>query len=340
MKKIFTKIFTVVFVIFMLAGIMNLSSCTNKNARKSDYLICKKENFEKIKSEIYKEDGYEYNEPGDMINSKALEKSENKLVKDKKYYLVFVFYLKDKENVLFDVDFEICDTTGIYYGEDAVTVNSVTHDTQSKVSMERSDSGDIYLEQSSLSWLRWNYTYVAVEFTPKYSGTFRAEAVMGKSEAMGLDRNNWDVCINASATVFDHASYAESASYATVSNLRYKRAAVDDVYEFSVDFDIDVSENSSSPGYVYCVVYMHYGDNANGPWDGVVINNADTAHFRELNCEYGKMLLFSYKTDSAKKTSAEIRLHFEDMENMEIDIFVTGDNVCIDGTTHETYKSN
>lgn len=339
MKNIFRKIFVVLFAILTLIGALNLSSCAEKNSEKSDYLICKKENFEKIKNKIYKDKGYEYNESGDMINAEALEVSENRLIKDKKYYLIFVFCVKDNVTDLFDVNFEICDTMGIHYGNDAVTVNSVTHDEDSKITLRDNASGGYFIEQRSASLLRWNYTYVAVEFTPKYSGMFRAEVAMGNAAAMEESKDNWDVCIDASATVFDHASYAETASEATISNLRYKRIFIDDVYKFTVNFDIDVTKDSRDSSTVYCVIYMHNGDNVNGSWDDVTVNNADTSTFSELKSEYGKMLIFSYRADYAEKKSAEISLHFENMENMDIDVFITGDNVCVDGTTHETYKA-
>ena len=348
MKSVFKKIFSVFFAVLIVAGAINLSACNNGLVKKSDAFICKKEDFTGLKSNIYKSDGYSQHTPGDMINSKALAKAQNKLTKGEKYYLVFVLYADNWNKNRCLVNFEICDVSGIYHGNEAVSIHSISYDSATKISFAEDfdwadfeQTGSFELSHgSSSAWGRLNYTYMAIEFTPKQSGTLSTEAIMGSSGAMSASENNWDVKIDLQVSVFEHEYYKDNSSEATVSNLRYKRSVTDNGYVFSVNFDMDITKAPDTSSELYCVIYLHSGTDVNGPWDSVTVDTADTGTFKHVKSEYGKMLLFSYSAGAVEKKSAEILLEFDDMGDMDIDIFITGDGVCVDGNVRDSYVAN
>lgn len=349
MKNVFKKILSVIFSFFIVVGAVNFSSCSNEPASKSDSFICKKEDFTNLKGDIYMPGGYSQHIPGNMINSRTLNAgSQNKLTKGEKYYLVFVLYSDYWKKNLCYVNFEICGVSGIYRNEDAVSVHSVQNDTSSKIllvqDLQNADPEEHLLLSLSYSSDttrgRLQYTYVAIEFTPKHSGTFSANVLMGESKAMTTSKNNWDVNIDIQASVFEHEYYMNNSSEATVSNLRYKKSVTDGEYDFSINFDFEVKKISSEKSKLYCVIYMHSGTDVNGPWDNLTIDTANTAKFEYGSTEYGKIVIFSYDVEKIEKTSAEILLKFDDITGMDIDVFITGEGIYVDGTVRDAYIEN
>ena len=103
---------------------------------------------------------------------------------------------------------------------------------------------------------------------------------------------------------------------------------------------MDITKAPDTASELYCVIYMHSGTDANGPWDSVKVDTADTGSFRYGKVEHGKMIIFSYSAGAVEKKSAEILLEFESMAGMDIDIFITGDSLYVSGDVRDSYIEN
>lgn len=328
MKAVFRKIFSLLLALMTFVMMLNFTSCDKEN-KKADSFICKKSDFEKIQDKIYKNNGYDKNVSGEMINSKALKKSVKKLIEDEKYYFVFVLYVGKNSEIPCSVDFKICDVSGIYCGAEAVTFGSVIYDKLSHITFTDKGQGNFSVCQETGAWLGWNYTYVAVEFTPKRSGTLLIDS---STESAGI-------YTDMSATVFDSTKSVSEYSEAVISNLAYKISSRDGKTIFAVNFDMDITGPSDKESNIYCVIHIYSEKETGGPWDTIEISSANTANFTFSESEYGKIIFFSYSADSAEKKSSEILLEFESIQDIVIDTFITGDCIYVGGTLYKRYTN-
>ena len=332
MKKILGCLSSLLLIAMLSVPLVFLSSCAKTEQIKDDSFICTKEAFEAMSKDIINKDRYtESNVSGDMISSEALAKDEKKLIRGEKYYFVLVYYSNVSKTSVYNFDFAMCDTEGVYYNEEAVLIHSIWQDT-AYVS-NQTEWGIYEITDVGLA-------IVALEFTPKHTGTVRINATVGDKSAMAESENNWDFRVDDTASVLERKYYVENSSEATVSNLRCKKSVTEDGYIFSVNFDMDITKASDEKTELYCAIYMHSGTEVNGPWDNLTIDMADTGNYKYGKSEYGKVIFFSYSAGAVEKKNAEILLEFDDMEDMDIDVFVTGDGLCVDGTVYDSYVAN
>lgn len=332
-----------------LSGCFLMSGCSTESegGQASDNvgpkIICKADDFEKVKGEWYGADS--------LVSSQAQEIATTDLVVGERYYFVYTFGLDSvfddysSTYMGYDLKFGVKTWDGLYEDAASVIFEPGTLPTDGEISATIDEKGTV---EAGVSWeAAGTRAYVAVPFTPKRAGMLFIDSFVSFESYAPLNDTVPRVFANVLAedTDVNNTSIAtiSNLSYGLVSQATYESGALDSTTNLAaisqispgrnyVVVDFDVAAESGNGGEVYCGIYLH-----SGKWEDVTLEEANTAKYNLNHLDDGQSFEFSYSVPSGGTKRIRTVLSFTvlDMCAIDLEFFVYSDNTRVTGTMYD-----
>ena len=347
-------------IIFVISLFLFLCGCSNNHNQNTsnnpnyNRIILEKNDYDSIKSNWFSDD---------FINNKAKEKSIKNIIKGETYIFIYSFELvgidndRDSQKAIAGyLSFNLKTWGDIYYNNDGIDIKG--YETSEQCLFEDDYGNLISIVSFDISSCEISITdkrstnvikdYLAVEFSPKYSGYLNIESlVYGDSYKQAEDKEQY-----LSATVFETKNIIDNASVYSVSNVSYGLVS-EDVYNSNdfdqntdlesisemkigknyviVDYDINVLEEKSLDSLINCGIYMH-----NGLISSAELEEVNTSKTKSNVKDDGYIYDFSYKcpTEKVKRIRTVLSFEVSDICLIDLELFFYSDNAIIEGINY------